>query len=322
MPISSASTFLGIAKETTPGTAVAATAFIPVTSLTPKVLQAYLADEGWRGSQAKTYGEVLGPVSIEYAFGGSVYPDTIGFALAGVLGEVATTGASAPFSHAIDLLNSGALTKTYTISDYNGVNTRQFIGSRFTEVNFKFAGDGLLEYDAKAMGRSTATPTKPTASFTAVVEQPGWLGIASVAGSPSSVVLSGSCSIKRSGSPLHTIDGTAAPYDVMVGGDLEVTGDLVAVYEDDTLYGDYLNGTNVALDFNWQQGAGAALTQFKLHMSSCQIDDADINRGSGKHVEIAIKYTAIANSSDIGTSAGLSPIKATLQNALAASTYV
>src|SRR5437016_2060817 len=122
MPIAAFASFLGIAKETTPGTAVAATAILPVTDAKPKINVMYLPDEGMRASQAKTYGEVQGPTYAEYEYGGAVYADAIGWPLVGVLGDLATTGASAPFTHGIALLNSGALTPTYTLSDYNGVN--------------------------------------------------------------------------------------------------------------------------------------------------------------------------------------------------------
>lgn len=207
MPIASGLSFLGIAKETTPGTGVAAVGFIPVTDFKPKIVPIYLPDEAIRGSQAKTYGEVQGPTYAQYGFSGPAYADSIGWALAGVLNDVTTTGASAPFSHAISLLNSGALPTTYSISDYNGFNTRQFAGSRFNEVTLKFAGNGLLEYDASAVARTFATVTKPTPSFTAITEQAAWVGVSTIAGSASSLITSGDLTIKRTGEPIHNVDG-------------------------------------------------------------------------------------------------------------------
>jgi len=321
MPISAGATILGIAKETTPGTAVAATAFIPVKDVKPHINVAYLPDEGWRGVQAKTFGEVQGPTYAELEWSGVCYADTLGWMLTGVLGDIATTGASAPFSHAIALLNSGALTPTYTITDYNGFNGRQYAGFRFTEVTFTFAGTGLVEYTAKGIGRTFATTTKPTASYTAITQQAAWVGVATIVATPSSLITQGDLTIKRSGEAINNVDGTQAPYDVFVGSDLEVTGNLTAVYEDDTLLTDYTAGTVVALDLNWQQGAAAALTQIKLHMSQAQFTDYALNRSQGKYVELALKWDAIANSTDVGASAGFSPVKATLQNALAAGTY-
>jgi len=321
MPVAANLTFLGIAKETTPGTAVAATNFLPVVDVKPKINVAYLEDNAMRGAMAKIFNEIPGVSFCEYEFGGPAFADVIGWALAGVLGDVATTGASAPFTHAVSLLNSGQ-PKTYTISDYNGFNTRQFAGCKISEVGLKFAGNGMLEYSAKATGRSFATTSKPTPSFSAVTPQAAWVGVATVAGSASSLITAGDLTIKRSVEPIHNVDGTQSPYDVFAGGDLTVSGSLTAVYEDDTVYANYLNGTPIVLDLDWSQGAGAAATQIKAHMTSAQITDASISRGSGKYVELDLKFDAIANSTDVGVSAGYSPIKATIKNALASGTYV
>lgn len=321
MPIGSGLSFLGIAKEATPGTAVAATNYIPVTDFKPKIIPIYIPDEGIRASQAKTYNEVQGPTYAEYGFSGAAYPDSVGWALAGLLNDVVTTGASAPFSHALSLLNSGALPTAYTLSDYNGFNTRQFAGLRFDSFTFKFAGNGLLEYDAHGIGRTFATTTKPTPAFTSIAQQAAWVGVSTVGGSASSLITQGDLTIKRSGEPIHNVDGAQSPYDVFVGSDLEVTGSLTAVYEDDTIYANYIAGTPVSLDFNWQQGASAALTQIKAHMTNVVLDDCQIDRSQGKYVELAIKFTATANSTDVGASGGFSPIKVTLQNALASGTY-
>lgn len=321
MPIASAASILGIAKEATPGTVVPATAFIPVKDIKPHIAVTYLPDEGWRGAQAKTYGEVQGPTYATIEFSGVAYADTIGWLLTGVLGDITTTGASAPFTHNIALLNSGALTPTYTVTDYNGFNGRTYAGVRFTEVTLNFAGTGLVEYTVKGIGRTFPTTTKPTQSYSAVTQQAAWVGIATIVATPSSLITQGSLTIKRSGEAINNVDGTQSPYDIFVGSDLEATGNFTAVYEDDTLLTDYTAGTVVALDFNWTQGAGAAATQIKLHMTQTQFTDAVINRSQGKYVELAANFDAIANSTDVGASAGFSPIKATLQNALPAATY-
>ena len=320
MPIASNLSFLGIAKEAVPGTPVAATAFLPVTSMAPAIKQIYLPDEAFRASQAKTFAEIAGPQYVEYGYDGPAFADAIGWALVGVLGDVATTGAGAPFTHTAALKNDGQ-PATYTLSDYNGFNTRQFAGCKFSELGLKFAGNGTLDTSIKAVGRAGATSTKPTPSWSSVVMTPAWLGAVTIGVASSSLIVSGDLTIKRTVEPILNVDGQAGPYDVFAGGDLECTGSFVAVYEDDTLYANYTAGTTTALDFNWLTGAGAALTQIKLHMSSVQIDDAQINRGSGKYVELACKFTANATAADAGGTGGFAPIKATLQNALPTGTY-
>ena len=90
--------YLGVAKETTKGTAVAPTAFIPVAASKLKTQDIIdpLMDEGLRGSLVKDYNYVQGRYRSTVEWGGPVFADTFGWAVAGILGSVATTGASAP----------------------------------------------------------------------------------------------------------------------------------------------------------------------------------------------------------------------------------
>ena len=62
--------FLGIAKETTPGTYVAPVDYLPVRTFDPDHKIKYLEDKGIRGSMVDTYGLVQGPAHSEYSFGG------------------------------------------------------------------------------------------------------------------------------------------------------------------------------------------------------------------------------------------------------------
>ena len=93
--------YLGIAKEVTKGTPVAATDFIPVAkdSIKPVDVIDPLYDQGLRGSNVLNYNYIPGRTRSTFDFGGAVFADTIGYALAGLLGDVATAGASAPYTH-------------------------------------------------------------------------------------------------------------------------------------------------------------------------------------------------------------------------------
>lgn len=315
MPIAANQSFLGIAKEATPGTAAAATNFLPVTAMTPKIVAMYLPDDNMRGSNAKRYDQRLGVQYAEYDLAGALFPDTFGFLATGILGDVATTGAG-PFVHAVSLQNAGQ-PQSYTISDYNGFNTRQFAGAKFSDVSIKFAGNGLLDYTAKAWASSFATTTKPASSFTAVPAVPAWTGVSTLLGSASSLIVSGDINIKRTVEVIHNVDGLATPYAIFGGGDLECTGSFMAVYEDDSIYSTYLNGTQQALDFTWTQGTAVV----KVHMSTAQIIDAVVTRAGGKYVELSCKFEAVANTTDKGASGGYSPVAISLTNALPAGTY-
>lgn len=322
--------YLGIAKETrpTPGsapTAVAATDFIPFTSITPVDQIKYLDDKGMRGSMVDEYDVIQGTIHSEFEFGGDVFPDTIGYMVSGVLGEVATTGASAPYTHVINVLNSQASNgqpTTFTISDYYSLgssSTRQFAGTQFESIDFKFSADALLTYTTKAKGYQSATATNPTPSFSAVTPVPSWSGVVTLNGSASTVLASGNCMIQRPVDPIFTIDGNQRPYQLFAGP-VTANGSLTLVFESDTELGYYLNNSKPALDIDFLAGTGASTTEVKLHMTKCAFTLAKIER-SKDYIELSVTYKALANTTDIGTSGGYSPIKVTLKNAKASGTY-
>lgn len=313
-------TTVGIAKEATPGTPVAATAFVASSAPTPKDVVKLVQDKGLRGSMVEDYGETPTVRHSTFDFGGDVFPDIIGWILTGVLGDLTTTGASAPFTHAISVLNSGdGQPPSYTLTDNYVVNTRQYPGAKFTDLDIKFSGDGLVTYSAKAMAYGSVTTSAPTASYTAVPAVAAYTGAVTIGGSAALAVMDGDISIKRPVAVVDTVDGSQNPY-LLWSGPVSVSGKLTLVMEDETHLTNYLTGVNPALDIVWTQGAGAALTSVQLHMTSVVYQSAEIGRGKD-FVEISVSFNAKANATDVGASGGYSPIKATLKNAVAAGVY-
>jgi len=312
--------FLGIAKEATKGTAVAATDFIPVKNITPFDNIKYLTDEGWRGSMVVDYGEVQGVIYSEFEFGGDVFADTIGYSLAGVLGDIATTGASAPFTHTIAVKNStdGQAT-SYTLTDFNSFDARRFAGSQFGKFDLKFSADGLLEYTAMAQGIASATGATPTPSFSAITPSPVWVGTTTIAGTLSTKLTEGSLSISRELTPIFSVDGSQAPIQIFQGP-VSVEGSLKLVMDDNNDLNRYLNNSQPSLVLNWSQGTGAAATQVQFTMTKCAFVVGKVDR-SKDYVEVDVNFKAIANSTDVGTSAGFSPVKVVIQSAKASGTY-
>lgn len=322
--------YLGIAKETrpTPGaapTAVAATDYIPFTSITPLDNIKYLDDMGMRGSMVAEYDVIQGNIHSEFEFAGDVFADTIGYVVGGVLGDVTTTGASAPYTHAISTLNTQASNgqpTTWTLSDYYSLgssSTRQFAGTQFESVDFKFTADALLTYTAKAKGYQSATAANPTPSFSTVTPLPSWSGVVTLNGTTTAILADGNCSVQRPVDPIFTVDGSQRPYQLFAGA-VTVGGALTLVLESDTELNYYLQNTKPSLQINFTQGAGASAQQVQLNMTKCAFTVAKIDRGK-EYIELAVTYKAMANTTDAGASAGYSPIKVTLKNAKPSGTY-
>jgi hypothetical protein len=318
--------YLGIAKEVTKGTAVAPTDFIPVSkdSLKPVDIVDPLFDTGLRGSNVLNYAYIQGRTRSTVDYGGAVFADTVGYAIAGVLGSVATTGASAPFTHTMSLFNS--LTSnvdvqpiSYTLTDFYAVDVRSYPGCQFSDFSLKFNADGMLEYDTKTTGFSSELVADPTPTFSTVLPTPVWRGTVSIAGSQVTTAMSGNIDMKRPATPIYGISNTQDPYQVFLGP-LEVTGKITFVMENDSQLLNFLNNTQPAIVLNWSYGTGAALVQLQATITKGAYTAGVIERGED-FVQVTIDLNGQSNTTDAGSSGGYSPIKWVLQNAKASGTY-
>ncbi|MDH6108862.1 hypothetical protein P3T36_002993 [Kitasatospora sp. MAP12-15] len=277
-------------------------------------------DKGLRGAMAELYDEIPTVKSSTFDFSGDAYPDILGFMVTGVLGDLTTTGAAAPYSHAASLYNANdGQPPSYTLTDFYAVNTRQYPGSKFSDLEIKFNADGLITYSAKAVGLASIPTTAPTPSFTSVQPLAAWTGAVQIGGSPFHALMDGSISIKRSVAIIPTVDGSQSPH-ALWSGPVTVSGKMTLVMEDESQLTNFLTTATTSLDFTFQAGTGASLVSLKLHMSSVIYGQADISRGK-EYVEIGVTFNAKANATDVGASGGYSPIKVTLQNSVVAGTY-
>lgn len=310
----------GIAKEAVDGTYVAPVAFVPLDKFDPKRVITQLEDKGRRGSAAARYGQTQGVWRTEIDIEGDVHPDTFAWALAAVLGDVTTTGGGAPFSHAMSLLNSGTMQpKSYSWTDQYGVAVRGYVGNRCHDLSLKFNADGKLTFTSKWTGKSDATQSAPSPSFSSVELMPGWRCVPTIAGA-SVNLLDATLDFKREVDPVNVANNAQDPLAVFLGS-LDVTGKVTLVMSDETYHTKYLTNVQDAIVLDFQQGAGAALTEVKLQLSKAGLKEDDIDRG-GQYVKLGLSIDALANSTDAGASGGMSPVKATIQNALASGTYV
>jgi hypothetical protein len=318
--------YLGIAKEATRGTAVAPTDFIPVMkdALKPVDIVDPLYDTGLRGSNVLNYNYIPGRTRSTVDFGGAVFADTVGYAIAGVLGSVATTGVSAPYTHTISLFNS--LTSggdvqpiSYTLTDFYAVDVRSYPGCQFSDFSLKFNADGMLEYDAKSTGFQSETVSDPTPTFSTVLPTPVWRGTVSIGGSAVSTAMTGNIDMKRPATPIYGISNTQDPYQVFLGP-LEVTGKITFVMDSDAQLLNFLNNSQPALVFNWAYGAGASAVQIQATLTKGAYTTGVIERGED-FVQVSVDINAQSNTTDAGSSGGFSPIKWVLQNAKASGTY-
>jgi hypothetical protein len=318
--------YLGVAKETTKGTAVTPTAFIPVAQgkFKPVDIVDPLYDEGLRGSAVKNYNYIQGRTRSTFDFGGPVFADTIPWAIAGVLGQVDTTGASAPYTHTISLKNASATGSdiqptAFTFTDFYAAQVRAYAGCQITDFSLSFTAEGMMEYDVKAIGWQSATASTPTPSFTSVLPTPVWQGTVTIGGTQVSNAVEGKINMKRAATPIYGIANTQNPYSVFLGA-LEVSGELKFVMENDTQLTNFLSNTQPAIVLNWANGSGSTATQIQATLTKGAYTAAVIDR-SKDFVEVTVTLEGIGNTTDAGSTSGYAPIKWVAKNAVVASTY-
>lgn len=322
----SVKSYLGVALETTKGTPVAATNFIPITanSFKPVDVIAPLYDTGIRGSMVTNYNYLQGRKNSTVDLGGPVFADTVGFWIAGLMGDVVTTGASAPYTHAISLKNAVGSTadaqpKAITISDFYSANTRYYPGCQVTDFGLTFNADGMLEYTAKLIGFPSVTTSAPTPSFTSVLPTQVWTGVVTIGGTSIGYVKTATLDLSRKSEALFTINGSQSPYQCFVA-DMTTKGKITFIMQDDTELTRYLTNTQPTINFNFSTGTGATATQVSFNVTKGAYTTSAIDRGSDQ-VELTVDVEAIGNTTDAGASAGYSPVKFTLQNAFPSGTY-
>uniref|UniRef100_UPI003F4924BE phage tail tube protein n=1 Tax=Pseudonocardia sp. CA-138482 TaxID=3240023 RepID=UPI003F4924BE len=313
--------FTGIGKETVRGTPVGATAYIPVMSMDPEDSVDMLQDTGMRASMASLFGVVKGTTHSTCDLQGDVYADIIGYPLAGVFGADAVTGASAPYTHLFTLLNTGTgQGPSYTLVDYTGIQTRQYAASVFSSLSLRASANELFTYQASTSGNASTIFSKPTPSFSTVPAMAAWIGTATIGGSAVTTVEDAEVTITRNVTLVRTVDGIANPYTIWQGP-LSISGSLTFVAPDETEFLRYLNLTNPSLVLNFQQGAGAALQQVQVQCTAVNYNSAKPEKGND-YTQFSVQWDAIANATDAGASGGLSPGRVTVQNAVAAGSYI
>lgn len=329
---SSVKQYAGIAPETTAGTPVAMTATLLESPNTPEDKYTFLQDKGLRGVMGdSSFAEIPGVRYADLSMGGAVYLDTIGYLLANIMGDLTETGSSAPYSHRFSLLNSGTgQPVTHTLTHYTGetptVGARVYAGMCLSSLEFSFnVATNLFSYTAKANGwASQAAAAAPTASPTAVPPVASWrttLGIGgTVEASPIVNASEGKITIMREVENEFGTNGTQDPYIIQRGG-LSATFSLTFISNGEGALNYMINNTQPQLQLilaNGLTGASAASLQFDIQTAAFKT--AKPNYGS-KVIKWETTGSAVFNSTNAGTSGGLSPLSVTLSNAIASGSY-
>ncbi|MDI3341828.1 MAG: phage tail tube protein, partial [Sphaerobacter sp.] len=226
-------------------------------------------------------------------FDGDFFPDVPPYLLLGILGKDTVTG-TGPYTHSFALLTTG-LPPSFTLSDYNGYEERQFAGMRVEQLDLKYSLDGALEYSAKLLGKKSATATTTTPTFGTVPPFLAWQCAVTIGGVSVPRVAGWDMTLQRKSEVLFAANNSQDPRDIFVGP-LQVTGKMTAYFEDNTELTHFLSNDQPAVVITLTQDAN---TQMTITMSKCAFSKAAVNR-SKDYVMLDMEFEAVHNPTDNG----------------------
>lgn len=214
--------------------------------------------------------------------------------------------------------------KSYTLTDFYGSSAanpaRRYAGQKFSDFGLKWQADQMLTWTSKSLGFASSQQAKPTQSFTNVAPEPAWEIFTTIAGVAIGYCEGGEVNFKRNVSALNAAAGSQDPYKVQAGT-LMVTGKLTLWLDtDDTELIRYLTNTQPSLDLNAAHGSGVTAVGVNIHATKCAYVVGKPNYGKDA-VQYDIDTHFVANTTDVGASAGYGPCKVNLTNAVASGTY-
>jgi len=234
--------------------------------------------------------------------------------------SVALHTVSGPFTHVFASLNSGnGQPPTHTVTDYTGLTPT--VGARaypsLCVAQLDFTGNAERLFEAKVSGNSwvsAAAAQKPTNTTTFVTPIPNWRSTVTIGGSPLYDIGEWTISIKRQLQVYWTNQGFQNPF-IIARGPIDVTGTInYTVAQDESPLTQMLNNTQPTAVIAVNNGlSGTNQLSFSFDIHTCAFIKAKPERSSvlfGYQDE----YVGVANTTDVGGSGGLGPIKVTVIN--------
>ena len=312
--------FAGIGKETTNGTAVAPVRYFPYTKFDWQDDNGLLIDDAMYGSMTSENGAVAGKRIATGDIGGYFLPDYAGDLLYNIFGGYAVGApVSSVYPHTFSLLNSGdGQPPAHTFVDRQGitatVGARAYAYGCLSELTFSGNATGLCTMEAKATAYGSApAASAPTNTATTETVIPAWRSTVTVAGS-AAPVREWSITFARTLKPDQLADGTQNPYSI-ARADLTCSGKLTFAARNEQPLLDFIAATQQAVVIIIDNGgATTAVRKLTLTATKAVYDSEQMVRETPIGYEMSFK--GIANTTDVGSSAGRGVATALLQNAI------
>ena len=152
--------YIGIGIESTPGTAVVASKYLPHVTCTIRGIQEILFDESAKGIREKNWGAVAGPRRGEGDLEIYVDAENAPYLLYAALGSMSSdtaSGESAVYEHTITRKANNP-PKTLTVIYFDGVDTRKYTYSTINTLEMNVS-DGIATISANILSKFPSSGT-------------------------------------------------------------------------------------------------------------------------------------------------------------------
>jgi len=315
--------WLGIGKEAVAyGTAATVPAYwIPIVDPKWKPNQSMLKDDALRGDMATTHQQVAGNRYDTLDFKSYLYLDSLYLTMLNILGNTDTvTGASDPYTHKTSLKNTGNGQPTsYTLwLSTGGAECWQMTGCQLATAEVDIPAEDMASQQVQWVGLPATVVTPPSNTPSTAKPWAGWNTVIKLATVAASTYSSAKITMKRPTVPIFTADGNQAPY-MIFAGPLDVTGELVAVYQGlavaPTDLANYIANTQPALTIQISP-VGDVTHNGIWQFSVVGYDSVEVSGSAGKWMEVTAQFEALANSTD-ALGGGQSPVMYQQKDAVA-----
>lgn len=294
---------LGLIFESTYGTGLTPTFFVPTNDVKMIDDIKKIVDEGRRASVAKNFNVYDGVTSSSVDIGFDCYPDAVGYLLKAIMGQDTVTGTNPNYTHTFKMVN--ALAPSFTIAYFNAVLEHQLTGCLLTELTFKFDTEGVVDVSGKFVGQKSTVVANLTPAYTTTAPFMGWGSQLSIGGVSNTNLVGGEISFKRDTKLLYGANNSQNPNKYS-SGRIDISGKLTFDVDDETELA-LLGGIDKTIVLTLNQNAN---TQLVFSFNSCDFAKATADT-TQEFVRVDMEIMPLYNTTD----AGLCTV--TLKNAVA-----
>lgn len=244
--------WVGLAKETTRGTAVAPSKFIPVEMGSEADYKLNLIEDELARGIFEKYPPKEGTKEGTFSLAGiEVQSDNIGEFLNSLLGSVTTTdvgGTGQAYQHSFKR-SSGIIMPSYTLTIHRGINAKQYPLSVVKSIALNQSVDGKLKANITGLFKTESDyATPPTPSWTDPTPFMFFQNDFKIDGVSNTKVREWSITIDNGSIGLRALNGSQDIFDIISHAKLLVSGSFSVFFEDETQRQKFLSNTSASIE--------------------------------------------------------------------------